>query len=671
LLGFRQPPPVSGEILIIDTGDHIENNDLFTVLLALTEMEAQALVMAGNLSPLSSPVTVTETEVRRRFLDEYDLIGSNIRNLFQAIRMGTVSAVNAPEYVEKLVELTDHGKDRLLAALIDRDEDFLLSIAVFGKYMEVNFEEKTDKDGKLRRVQPVNMETYEEHPVFSYLKGRYAFTGIETIEKRKILWLKNSYSNDNDDETDILLDNNANIITPWNCNFRSIDIELFREYEEAGRSIKKTLEEADVRGAFSRTLPERSPLFLGDYALMLREDMLRSPTSENILKWKDARIEYFISLDEFLNGDAEILIISGYDEVIKDETSLSDEGLAALAGMRDGLTQFFVYLREEYETFKLIHSKLQEELTMAFCILGPPGNTEYSALLANAIITKNHIEPLTNPYILLWSFAAVFITLIAVFWLRPLAGLFSGLGLSVIFTAIMGCVFIFKSIWIDPLIVFGSSAAGIFAIFSCKCFYIKYRTNLFRTAYGASVSLNILKRLILEGKPHPKDIIQSNSAVIAIRDANLLHREDREKPQDAGKIRKNFFDEVKNAVFNAGGVIAGFEGDTILACFGSPLDKSGNPVSKACAFVKELLRKEKLTWRFGIDTGNVTFYLSGETGFSVHGRPAVRARILASRTIRLKVRALISDNVREKINMDAAKIDSLFANSEPIFELTE
>ncbi|MDR2965654.1 MAG: hypothetical protein LBU88_07755, partial [Treponema sp.] len=112
-----------------------------------------------------------------------------------------------------------------------------------------------------------------------------------------------------------------------------------------------------------------------------------------------------------------------------------------------------------------------------------------------------------------------------------------------------------------------------------------------------------------------------------------------------------------------------FEGDTILACFGSSLDKSGNPVSKSCAFVRELLANEKTAWRFGIDTGNCTFYISDETGFSVHGRPAVRARILASRAARLRVAALVTDNVREKVDIQVSKIGSLYENSEPIFEL--
>jgi class 3 adenylate cyclase len=131
-----------------------------------------------------------------------------------------------------------------------------------------------------------------------------------------------------------------------------------------------------------------------------------------------------------------------------------------------------------------------------------------------------------------------------------------------------------------------------------------------------------------------------------------------------------FLTAVKNIVFDAGGVIAGFEGDTILACFGSPLDKSGSPVEKAMNFVSELLKDEKLPLRFGIDAGECNFSWSSSAGFSVNGRPAVRARVLASKTVRLKARALITDFVREKINLDAKKIDSLFDDSESVFEFS-
>jgi class 3 adenylate cyclase len=123
-------------------------------------------------------------------------------------------------------------------------------------------------------------------------------------------------------------------------------------------------------------------------------------------------------------------------------------------------------------------------------------------------------------------------------------------------------------------------------------------------------------------------------------------------------------------VYSRGGVITGFEGDTILACFGSPLDRSPDPLNKACMIVRELLNDEKNTWRFGIDAGECTFFWTAETGYSVNGRPGVRARMLASKTIRLKVRALVTDSAREKLNIKLKKMDSLHENSESVYEFS-
>jgi hypothetical protein len=667
LLNLRSPPPVSREILIINTDEFVNSGDISLSLTTLTEMEAANLILAGRILPSSSPITVSETEIRNRFLDEYILLGSNIRNLFEAIRSGSVSPMQAPGYVERLVELTEEGRDRLLTALIDGDEDLLRSIAVFGNYLEINAKPVFDKDGKLRRVRPVDPETSEEHPVFLSLKHRYAASQIETTDQGNILWLRGHDGN----ELDIPLDKKGSIITAWNCTFRRIDISLFREYDEADRVMRNALVRADELGAFSQTMPENSPLVLGDYALMLRDEMFDSPDNEKRAAWIQARAGYFRILAEFLDSPAETIIVRGYENVIADETSLNEEGLAALFGMRDELRQSFTVMREEHRKLAAIRSKLEEELFSSFCLMGTEENTEYSALLANVLITTSHIIPAYDRAILFWTISAAFVILLIIFLMQPAILLIFGFCLSVIAAAASGYVFVFYSYWLDPVIVFSSSFCGTLVLFYCKRAIINYRTRCFRAAYGAAVSPDVLKELICHGRPHLTDVIVASAAVIAIKDINLLNREDREKPRDAGKLKKMFFSSVKKSVYDSGAVIAGFEGDTVLVCFGSPLDKSRerihDPLTRACALVRELLGNEKISWRFGIDAGECTFSWLPETGYSVNGRPAVRARILVSKTVRLKARALITDHVREKINADIKKIDSLYDDSESIY----
>jgi hypothetical protein len=657
------PSPVSQEIVIIDAGEYIETSDIFSVLITLTEMDALNLILTGKRSPSSSPVTITEAEIRRRFVDEYSILGANIRNLFDAIRSGSVSPVQAPGYVERLVELSEQGRDRLLTAIIDRDEELLRSITLFGSFIEADVKPVFDSDGKLKRVQPVDFETSLEHPVYSYLKHRYADSQIETDDQGKILWLRKF----DGEEVNIPLDKNGNIITSVNGGFRIVDISLFREYDEAGRAMRAALSLANELGAFSQTLPEESPFFTGDYALMLREEMLKTPDSEKKEAWIIARNNYFKSLDEFLNGQAEMILVNGYNDVIMDETALNEEGLAVLERMRDDLSGSFALMRHEYNKLVSLHDKLQEELVLSFCIMGTEGYAQYSALIANVMITNGYIKAAYDRAIIFWTITSAFVILLMIFLLQPITQLICGVSLSVIASAVFGCVFIFQSYWIDPVIVLSSSLFGTFVVFYLKYTGLKIRARRFRAAYGTAVSKDVLKELIILGRPRLSEVNTANAAVIAIKNDNLLNAEDHEDPREAGKNRKNFFSSVKDAAFASGAVITGFEGDTILVCFGSPLDKTYDPVKKACAFVKKLLNDEKINWRFGIDFGECSFSWTVETGYSVYGHPAVRARMLVTNAPKIKPRALVTESVRKNTNVNLVKTDTL--NEKPVYEL--
>ncbi|MCL2764073.1 MAG: hypothetical protein FWD40_02180 [Treponema sp.] len=680
-LKTKKAPVVSREILIINTDEYIEGSDFFLALMTLTEFRASNLVMTGRLSPALSPVTVSETEIRRRFTDEYALVGSNIKNLFEGIRMGYVPPAQAPSLVERLVELTEQGRDRLITSLVDRDEDLIRSIAVFGNFQESYSRPQPDDDGILRRVKPLDADDDFIHPVYQLISGRYAESQIETIDNTKYLWLR---SNDGS-EMDILLDKGGNIITKGSSFIRRINIELFREYDEKGKAMLDAMAKAHEIGAFSKTLPEKIPLFTGEHAQTLLEELLNSPDSENRYAWITAREDYFNNLEDFFNSSAMQLLDNEYKDLIAN-TDISDtQRLAILTEDRDELNITFLFMRGIYEELSVIHKKFKDELNMSLCIMGPQLSAESSALLANTLITGSHVKPVNDRYVFFLSIAASFIVLIFIFLLRPLLLLIIGLILSILSTSVSGGIFILFSYWIDPIIILASSLTGVLVLFYCKCAYLNYRALSFRSAYKAAVPKNILQGLIKHGRPGLSEVNIAYAAVIAIRDVNLFTKEDREKSKDAVKIKRAFFTMAKRALFNAGAVIAGYEGDTIFACFGSPLElkpvlttykwtEDGqpvgtyHPVEKACALVKQLLKNEKITWRFGIDAGECSFSWSPESGFSVSGRPAVRARMLVSKTSRYKMRALVTNSVREKTGLDAIKAGVLYDDDDPFFE---
>jgi hypothetical protein len=665
LMSFRPAPTVSQEILIINTDEFAQSGDIFSALMTLTEMNASNLFLTARVSG-TSPVAGTKTEIRRQFYDEYALLGSNIRNLFDAIRTGSVQPAQAPLFVNRLVELNEQSRERLLSVLIDRDEDLLRAAAVFGNYLEVDTKPEADKDGKLRRVKPVDIETSQEHPIYSSLKNRYAVSRISLTEYGRALVLLD-YSNN---ELEIPLDMGGNILIPGLGSFRGINISLFREYEEACRVMRSIMKEADDLGAFSNTLPEKSPLLLEDYALALREELLKAPDTEKRAVWIQARESYFKNLEDFLYGNAEAHIVKGYEEVIAGEKTLKPEGITKLVNMRNEIIRIFAAMRNNHTELLRVHKQLSDELFSSICIMGPQDNTLYSALLANALITGGHINPAYYLHTLYLSFAAAFFILLIIFRIRPFLLLIMGFILSAFAAFVFGGHFVYTSYWIDPTVVFVSAFSGTLVIFFCKRVTLSRRARFFRAAYGSAVSRNVLRELISRGKPNITETSVTTAAIIVIRDFNLLNREDYEKSTEAGKAQKAYYDTVKKIVFNAGAVIAGFHGDTVIVCFGSPLDYVSEPVERAYLLVKQMLNSDKNSWRYGIDAGKCTFSWSPETGFTVNGRPVGRAKILASKNARFDTRALVTEVIREATNLNVRKIGTLRDEYDAFYELS-
>ena len=706
LLKIKKPPAVSREILIIDTDEYAEASDVFSVLMTLTEMDAAKLVMTGKVSHFSSPVTLTEDEIRRRFVEEYNVVGSNIRGLFEGIRMGSVSPVNAPSYVEQLVELTEQGRDRLLSALVERDENLIRAAYAFGSYLEADVEPLYDWGGVIRRVklfessldqtQTARAHTaLTAHPVYLDLISRYVTSQIENTKHRQVLWLR-GYDGD---DLNLPLDKGGNVITPWNCNFRKIDISLFREYEAADYSMLNALSTADDLGIFSKLLPaytefDISPLILGEHSFVLKEELLSAAQNssnsnyENRTAWKVSRVNYYNSLYNFFKSSFFADIILEYEGLIADTDPSDEAKLNELIAMRNSLTEVFSLLRDEYKKLSNLRSRLETETMFSYCVMGPENNALYSALAANVLMTGAHIDYANDLQVIILSIAVSAAALLIVFLLRPVFLLFASILLSVVCSAVFAFGFVLNTYWIDPIIVLGSSFTGMLVLFYFKCAFLDYRARTFRAAYSAVVSKTFLQGLIERGKPLPAEVIVNYAAIIAIKETNLLGKEDREKTQDAGKVRSTFLSSVKNVLFNAGAVIVGFEGDTILACFGSPLEpypqlatckmtedgsplvKSYNPVDKAYALVTGLLEIENNTWRFGLDAGECTFYWSPETGYSVNGRPAVRARLLVSKTSRFKVRVLITEIIRKKMEIEGTQLGALYNKDDAFFSIS-
>ncbi|MDR3139030.1 MAG: hypothetical protein LBT95_05080 [Treponema sp.] len=710
----RPPPPVSQEILLIETGMEgsaeepfpqfsMEPPVLAMVLMTLAELDGASLVVDAPILPQTSGEEESLGEILRQFDGEFALLGRNIRNLFDAIRVGSVIPEESDLFVEELINLTEQGKERLVSALTHRDERELEELSraaeVFGEVRGFFYpgqggavpggssrfrlfeyrEAPPDRDGKLRRIPvspgitappgyfrrlfpitgPAN-GTPSEHIVYDILKDRYQGPEILYPWAGPVLQNKKPAG-----EQDLLipLDKEGAVLFERPRGeeyFRHIPLAVFQEYEEADRALYRELKAAEALGIYEHLEPENHPPLVYEYVLSLKEELLQSPDSEKKTAWRDARRDYLKGVADFLTGPA--------------EAELGEDSAKAFGDIRLG-----------YVTLKERRDLLAEALPGSFCVLGPafpppeaPGaavpGTAASALLANTFLTGRAITPGADPCILFWSLICAFFVCLCIGGMRGLLSLNAGLLLTLLTGAGFGYSFIVSGYWIDPLIPMAAAASGVLSS-SCYAFIARRRyIRRLRNIYEPFVSRNCLRRIARAKQFSPSGYLSAKAAVVAVRCAGLTQREDQKEPLEAVPEILAFREAVIRLFTQAGAVIAGSDGDMVLAVFGSPPEQAAaraylEPAARAAGFITELVRDpqsaallggsrrakpqgleiETASWHFGIDTGECAFVWTPHSGYRVVGRPAVRSRVLSSLAFRYRTRILISAGVNKKI----------------------
>jgi class 3 adenylate cyclase len=641
-MNYRPAPPVSQEILLIESGAEdpsapfmvqsiMEPSVVATVLMTMTELDGASLIIDAPILGLSTGEGEGEEEILRQFNGEFSLLGRNIRNLFNAIRMGAVAPEESDRFVEELVNLTEQGKERLISALIHRDEAgmerFNQAAAVFGGIWLPEVSEQTgpslagtdappelirystvtpDRDGRFRRIVPVRLDapvspgflpflfpvkdapgeihpkSGAEHIAYSALKDRYRSLGIEYQGDGPVLFNKGD-----GEEKDMVipLDKGGAILfeAPREAEpFRHIPLAAFREYDQADRTLYRLLKEGEGLGIYNDLAPENQPPLIYEHALSLREDLLQNPDPEKKASWTAARKDFFIAMEDFLSGPVETNLVTGYESLIAGE-DLGEEGIGRLRLLQNELINAFKDIRRNYMDLRERRGSLASALSGSFCILGPaipapvPGKgtgIQASVLLANTLLTGRAISPGTDRYILFWSLVCAFFVCLCIGGMGTLLSLCTGL----FFTALAGFAFsysfIINAYWIDPLIPMAGMGAGVL-VSSCSAFITRRRyIRWLRNAYEPFVSRSCLKRIIRTGEPLPSQCLTVRAAIITVRNTGLTLREDREEPLVSARETLGFRDAVSRLFTRSGAVIVGSEGDLVLAAFGSPPERT-------------------------------------------------------------------------------------------------
>ncbi|GHV24455.1 hypothetical protein FACS189498_1670 [Spirochaetia bacterium] len=733
LLKYRSPPPVSHELLLIEPEEAIvDPSSLASALITMTELDAASFVVQIPVLGIAS-----ENENGEKILpqidEEFALLSRNIRNLFNAIRVGSIAPAESGRYVQELVDLTERGKDRLTAALTGGQGEAMIrfeqSAGAFGRLLRAGdlrlgttgegnglySRVEIAGDGKFRRIAPVIYDDegkiLASHIIYSLFRGRFPGFGME--DSANIPVLINTAAAGR--KTAIPLDKEGSLlieIPRGETDFRRIPLSLFLEYENEDRILRQLLEEGEKKGIYQALEPEKYPPFLYDYAQLLQEDMLSDSQPEKKPRWLKARHDYLESVDDFLSGPAETTLVNGYEELIA-SGELTEAGIDRLTGLRDELIAVFRGLRLQHRKFLAARNNLEQELLSALCIMGPPSppetplsgrklsEAEVSAVFANALLSGRILIPENCRFILLFSLGGALICLLCVrrrsFFVTLIVGL--------IFTALVlggfSLRFVLSGIWLDPVIP-GAATAAAFLTSSLWALAAKGRhKQRFRLAYKPFVGDQMLRSILRAGKPLPGDLTVSKAVIVAVRNSALTSREDRESPQDAAAAAEAFRETLSRLFCDAGAVIAGSGGDTVLAAFGSPLEagkKAKTPGVKtpgvktpgvktlgvkavelqAAVKAVEFAARQKSgvdipdpgAWHFGIAGGECAFTWSALSGYCAYGRPAARARLLAGLGSRYKARILVSQSAAgESPGPEFRKLNTLGGKDEGMGEV--
>jgi hypothetical protein len=658
LLARRPALPIAREILLIDTvfpsvspnasafdtqENILEPMAVVSLLMTMSEFDASTLIIQAPILGLSTGSSVRDEEIRYRFDREFGILNRNIRNLFDAIRIGAIPPGESSFYVGELVELSERGKERLVDTLISRDEEGIRQLeqaaAIFGNVSRPGdllvqvirsgeggmpgvpstggySRARPDRDGGTRRAAPISFSVDGEgraleHIIFSALKTRYKSTRILEAETGKVLVLEDDWNWHN-----IPLDLSGALlfeVPRRNEGFRRLPLSDFLKLEELEQNLRLLLGAAEAQGIYTLIQGEENPLYLYDYVQALRTELLKEEAPPEILEerkilWKKARARYFSSLDNFLNGPSEMFLVTSLEVMRSDSFSeeeasnldstnqdSANQNAAQIIIDRDLLIRTFGELRRIHKDIRDLRTRLEYNLADSLCILGPCSDgsirglsdTEVSALLANSIITGSSITPGSERWLFLSSLGVALLTALILCHKSAAASLWIGLFFSFLIALGFSLYFMFSAIWLDPQVPIGVAGTVTLVSFIWALVLRSKFNRFFRTCFGPFIAPSGLKHIIASGVPGPRELITLRAAVVAIRNSDLLRQENEEYPKTAAAAILSFREKMSKAVQKAGGMVAGNGGDLILACFGSPLERvvaiaknSSNPSRK-------------------------------------------------------------------------------------------
>ncbi len=635
-LALKRPPvPEAQELLLIQVRKEDERAvsgslELADFILTLKEMDAdKVLDLLPEVNTTGSGALSPERRrgLESRFEKEFSLIDKNIATLFEAIRLGSIRTKDSTRFVQELQTLVQLSKTRLLAETVEGDNTGMLLLgqahATFGAGHYV------DDLAALGLALPLYPD---------------AFAVIERP-----------------------------VEVEGSVPFRRLDFWVVERYTALDKDLYGLLVSMEHAGYLASLDPGAHPPALYEHALSLRQNLLAKPGDAAARTWREAREQYLRSVRTLLSGKAEFGLLAGFDSLLAAET-LEESSATSIKDLRQAVVAAFAAARTAFNEFQTVRDRLQVDLRGAFCIVGTVSGpqlaageqtpAEAAAFLANSVLSGSYFRVATGSRYRFWMLLPA---VLAAVLLAPFGTLVSGL-LGVVAIAssagMFSLLFVYKGIWIDPLIVAGITAAATAASIATELAVRARIGSILRQRLGNRLPESALTVLASRHILPPAGDLTARSAILAVRHFGEASHADQEDSAHHAAALRAFHDAAAAEITRRGGVVIGVDEFILTAGFGTPLhaltdgpaDGSTNgpgmdpadAAKRACSAaldIAALAPEQSGGWRFGLDLGECNFFYSSVDGYSAVGRTVNYARLLSGLGSKYNSRILVTQGI--------------------------
>ena len=371
-----------------------------------------------------------------------------------------------------------------------------------------------------------------------------------------------------------------------------------------------------------------------DQAEKVKENILKGGNQDQIGQYRSSREQFFKTVGDFLNGDAEKGILSQINTALANPQITADQ-TKQFTAIRDDVQSKFKQTRDLYKAYMESRSILSKSLDGKICIIGNtatsstdlgvnPFAEQYAnvgthASIANTILNQRFINVLPGWYSLLAAFLLCFILYFAVRTLEPLPSIIVGAAIVLVFLAAAVGMFLLFRLYLDMTVPTLSILVTYLVLIVLKFLTTAREKSYIRNAFGRYLSGDVINELLADPEKLSLGGDKKELTAFFTDVKGFSTISEHLDPSDLVRLLNAYLTEMSDIILGLRGTIDKYEGDAIISFFGAPVEFEGH-ANNACRaalamkraeavlnerFVADKMSPGPLLTRIGINTGEM------------------------------------------------------------------